>query len=388
MSTARRTEQVIGSAIDVLGWDEAVQRLGTWSLMKYKRFIDTAGGWGAFQRVLHAADRVAKRLGVSIANVASRWVLEQPGMGAWVQYKLDQQVDHLLVDEGQDTSPEQWGIIEALCAEFFTGEGARRVRRTLFVVGDEKQSIMSVQGADVETYRRCRQRFGARVRAGGQAWLGPHIGDLENLETFESYGDAIARMERFLQVQPRVIAHDLHPDYMSTAYARLRPETVKVAVQHHHAHVVSAMAEHGIDGPAIGIAYDGTGCGTDGASWGGEILVATACDFRRVATFRPLRLVGGEQSVARYIKSHATRARDVMTTHVVCVSPDTPIAEVATLLEKRGIRRLPVVRDGELVGIVSRSNLVQALAAQAKSRDAADHSDGAIRRRLYAELER
>ena len=101
-----------------------------------------------------------------------------------------------------------------------------------------------------------------------------------------------------------------------------------------------------------------------------------------------LRLVGGEQSVARYIKSHATRARDVMTTHVVCVSPDTPIAEVATLLEKRGIRRLPVVRDGELVGIVSRSNLVQALAAQAKSRDAADHSDGAIRRRLYAELER
>lgn len=106
----------------------------------------------------------------------SRRLLEQPGIGAWVQYKLDQQIDHLLVDEGQDTSPEQWAIIEALCAEFFTGEGARPIRRTLFVVGDEKQSIMSVQGADVETYRRCRESFSARIRAGGQPWREEPLG--------------------------------------------------------------------------------------------------------------------------------------------------------------------------------------------------------------------
>jgi ATP-dependent helicase/nuclease subunit A len=106
----------------------------------------------------------------------SRRLLEQPGMGAWVQYKLDQQIDHLLVDEGQDTSPEQWAIIEALCAEFFTGEGARSIPRTLFVVGDEKQSIMSVQGADVATYRRCRQRFAARVQSGGQPWREEPLG--------------------------------------------------------------------------------------------------------------------------------------------------------------------------------------------------------------------
>jgi ATP-dependent helicase/nuclease subunit A len=106
----------------------------------------------------------------------SRRLLEQPGMGAWVQYKLDQQIDHLLVDEGQDTSPEQWAIIEALCADFFTGEGARPIPRTLFVVGDEKQSIMSVQGADVETYRRCRQRFAARVQSGGQPWREEPLG--------------------------------------------------------------------------------------------------------------------------------------------------------------------------------------------------------------------
>jgi ATP-dependent helicase/nuclease subunit A len=106
----------------------------------------------------------------------SRRLLEQPGIGAWVQYKLDQQIDHLLVDEGQDTSPEQWAIIEALCAEFFTGEGARPIRRTLFVVGDEKQSIMSVQGADVETYRRCRESLSARARAGGQHWREEPLG--------------------------------------------------------------------------------------------------------------------------------------------------------------------------------------------------------------------
>jgi len=135
------------------------------------------------------------------------------------------------------------------------------------------------------------------IGSGANAWLGPHIGDLENLETFESYEAAITRMERFLQVRPAVVAYDMHPDYLSTAYARSRSDVVKVAVQHHHAHVVSAMAEHGIDGPAIGIAYDGTGYGTDGTSWGGEILVATARDFRRVATFRPLRLVGGDTAI-------------------------------------------------------------------------------------------
>jgi len=135
------------------------------------------------------------------------------------------------------------------------------------------------------------------LAAASTAWLGPHIGDLEHVAAYDAYVAAIARMEEFLRIEPEVIAHDLHPDYLSTRYAQSRPEATKIAVQHHHAHVVSAMAEHGISGPAIGIAYDGAGYGTDGTIWGGEVLLATARAFRRVATFRPLPLAGGDAAV-------------------------------------------------------------------------------------------
>jgi hydrogenase maturation protein HypF len=132
---------------------------------------------------------------------------------------------------------------------------------------------------------------------GTEAVLGPHIGDLENLETFAAYRESIARMEQFLDVKPEVVAHDLHPDYLSTHYALDRPDVLQVPVQHHHAHVAAVMAEHGLEGPAIGVAYDGTGLGTDGTSWGGEILVADYKRFTRAATLRPLPLAGGDVAI-------------------------------------------------------------------------------------------
>jgi len=135
------------------------------------------------------------------------------------------------------------------------------------------------------------------IGVGDTAYLGPHIGDLENLENYQSFDQSIARMQRFLRVQPSVIAHDLHPDYMSTTYALARSEPLKIAVQHHHAHVASAMAEHGLPGPVIGIAYDGTGYGTDGTSWGGEVLVARYDSFERAATLRPIPLAGGDLAI-------------------------------------------------------------------------------------------
>jgi hydrogenase maturation protein HypF len=135
------------------------------------------------------------------------------------------------------------------------------------------------------------------VGLGDTAYLGPHIGDLENLDTYESYEEWIERVERFLRVVPGVIAHDLHPGYMSTAYALQRREAISIGVQHHHAHVVSAMAENGLRGPAIGVAFDGSGYGTDGTAWGGEVLVARDDGFERAATLRPIALAGGDAAI-------------------------------------------------------------------------------------------
>jgi hydrogenase maturation protein HypF len=133
--------------------------------------------------------------------------------------------------------------------------------------------------------------------AGDAAHLGPHVGDLENLETLRSFEESVARMERFLGLRPEVVAHDLHPEYLSTRWALARPEPVKVGVQHHHAHVASAMAEHALTGPVIGVAYDGTGWGPDGTAWGGELLVADYAGFERAGTFRPVPLAGGDAAI-------------------------------------------------------------------------------------------
>jgi hydrogenase maturation protein HypF len=132
---------------------------------------------------------------------------------------------------------------------------------------------------------------------GDSAYLGPHIGDLENLETFESFEHAVGRMTRFVGMDPEVVAHDLHPEYVSTGYAQQHPAPIKIAVQHHHAHVASAMAEHGLEGPVLGVAYDGTGFGTDGTAWGGEILLAEYARYTRLATMRPIPLAGGDIAI-------------------------------------------------------------------------------------------
>jgi hydrogenase maturation protein HypF len=128
------------------------------------------------------------------------------------------------------------------------------------------------------------------------AYLGPHVGDLASVAALGYFEQAIARLERLLAVRPEIIAHDLHPGYLSTRYALGRPERA-IAVQHHHAHVVSAMAEHGLVGPVIGVAYDGTGWGTDGTAWGGELLLARLDGFDRLATFRPVALAGGDLAI-------------------------------------------------------------------------------------------
>jgi hydrogenase maturation protein HypF len=135
------------------------------------------------------------------------------------------------------------------------------------------------------------------IAMGDSAYTGPHIGDLDNVAAFDAYRGAIDRLQRFLRAAPDVVAHDLHPDYLSTRYALSRDAGSRVGVQHHHAHIASVMAEHGLPGPVIGVAYDGAGYGSDGAAWGGEILLANLDRFERIATLRPLRLAGGDAAI-------------------------------------------------------------------------------------------
>lgn len=131
------------------------------------------------------------------------------------------------------------------------------------------------------------------LAAGDTAYFGPHIGDLETVAALAFFEEAVERMQTILSIEPQVIAHDLHPGYLSTRYALARRDAELVGVQHHHAHVVSALAEHGREGPVLGVAFDGTGMGDDGTSWGGEFLLCSAGNFARLATFRPIALPGG-----------------------------------------------------------------------------------------------
>ena len=132
---------------------------------------------------------------------------------------------------------------------------------------------------------------------GRYAVLSQHIGDMENYETLVFFEETLANLKKLFRVEPRAVAHDLHPLYLSTQYALRVPDLEKIGVQHHHAHVASCMAENGLRGKVIGVALDGTGYGTDGQIWGGEFLVADYGGFERRAHLRYVPLAGGDAAV-------------------------------------------------------------------------------------------
>ena len=133
-----------------------------------------------------------------------------------------------------------------------------------------------------------------------RAHVAPHNGDLEDLATHRAFTDGLAHLSRLLALEPEYVVHDLHPEYLSTKYAVASfPAERRIAVQHHHAHVASCAAEHGIAGPFLGVAYDGLGMGDDGTLWGGEVLLADLRGYRRLARFGRAPLPGGALAVKR-----------------------------------------------------------------------------------------
>ncbi len=175
-----------------------------------------------------------------------------------------------------------------------TGGKSRQLRRSRGFVPvpvflkKELPSILAVGGELKNTI--C-------LTKGKHAFLSQHIGDLENLESYRFFEEAVEHLQRILEIKPEVIAYDLHPGYFSTKWARSRKGVRLVGVQHHHAHVASCMAENHLEGEVIGIALDGTGYGTDGHIWGGEVLIAGYEGFRRGAHFDYVPMPGGDRAI-------------------------------------------------------------------------------------------
>ncbi|WP_017611781.1 carbamoyltransferase HypF [Nocardiopsis salina] len=130
-----------------------------------------------------------------------------------------------------------------------------------------------------------------------RAFVSHHIGDLENLETLRSFTDGIAHLQSLFEIDPEVVAHDLHPEYLSTKHAHTLTRMTRVGVQHHHAHIAACLADNSTDEPVIGVALDGTGYGTDGTIWGGEFLLADLAGFTRAGFFDPVPMPGGAAAI-------------------------------------------------------------------------------------------
>ncbi len=151
----------------------------------------------------------------------------------------------------------------------------RPARRPILACGGELKSTFCIARAD-------------------RAWVSHHIGDLKNFETLSSFRSGVEHFERLFAVEPELVVHDLHPDYLSTGYAHGREGAAVLGVQHHHAHLAAVLAEHGEEGPAIGVIFDGTGFGPDGTVWGGELLVGGLGGYERGGLLFPVRMPGGD----------------------------------------------------------------------------------------------
>lgn len=140
------------------------------------------------------------------------------------------------------------------------------------------------------------QKSSITILQKGYATLSQYLGDMKTYDTYLAYNHVLEHLKRVLKVGKTAYVHDLNPDYLSSQYA-LQQEGIKIAVQHHHAHMAGGIAEHGLIGRVIGVIYDGTGLGTDGAVWGGEILVGTTGEYERVAHWQYVTLQGGDMLV-------------------------------------------------------------------------------------------
>ncbi|MCU1225187.1 MAG: (NiFe) hydrogenase maturation protein HypF [Edaphobacter sp.] len=189
-----------------------------------------------------------------------------------------------------------------------TFEGCGRVLR--------RSRGFAPQTIQLESANESVLAFGAELKntfcltKDGHAILSQHIGDLQNYETMQFFEETLAKMKRLFHITPQAAAYDLHPHYMSTRMALASGIERKIAVQHHHAHIASCMAENHLSGDVIGVAFDGTGYGTDGKIWGGEFIIANLVDFTRCGHLRYVPLPGGDAAVRQPWRMALSYLRD------------------------------------------------------------------------------
>ncbi|MBZ5624760.1 MAG: carbamoyltransferase HypF [Acidobacteriia bacterium] len=187
---------------------------------------------------------------------------------------------------------------------------------------------------------------------GRHAILSQHIGDMENYETLVFFEETLANLKKLFRVEPRAVAHDLHPHYLSTKYA-LELGLPAVGVQHHHAHVASCMVENGLAGEVIGVAFDGTGYGTDGAIWGGEFLVAGYAGFERRAHLRYVALAGGDAAVREPWRSGLSYLMDTFGPGVAFEAAPEPRVRVVRQMIQKNVSTVPTSSCGRLFDAVA-----------------------------------
>lgn len=191
-----------------------------------------------------------------------------------------------------------------------------------------KDEIMPILACGAE------QKASFSVSRGKYVFLSQHIGDLKNYDTFMHYEKQIKNFLKLFKVIPQKVACDLHPDYMSTGYAESIENVDRVYVQHHHAHLASCMADNNLDGQVIGVTWDGTGLGTDGTSWGGEILAGGYSGFKRLGSFLKAPMPGGDRAAVEIYKmafSYIVKAYGDEYHKYMCLLPEISHDDETTL---------------------------------------------------------
>jgi hydrogenase maturation protein HypF len=214
------------------------------------------------------------------------------------------------------------------------------------------RQVLAVGAELKNTFCLTRERY---------AFLSQHIGDMENYETLRFFEQMVEQLERTFRIKPEIIAHDMHPTYLSTQYAK-EHHALRItyhAVQHHHAHIAACMAENGLSGgqPVIGVAFDGTGYGTDGAIWGGEFLIADYASFHRAAHLKYVPLPGGDAAIRRPYRTALSHlwAVEVPWENDLPPAAAAPAAERTVLVQQleRGVNTVPTSSIGRLFDAVS-----------------------------------